>query len=83
MAIHITVHAPKPQVERNPIFTTMNSIILIHSKRWYAYDGKHGILNVVFSDKYHSMFSHVWPPDQRMDLPLTRKQRAELNRIEF
>jgi hypothetical protein len=48
MEMHIT--AIKPRVERNSIFTPINSTISIHQKRWYAYVGEHGTFNAVFSD---------------------------------
>jgi hypothetical protein len=37
-------------VERNSIFTPINSTISIHPKQWYAYGGEHGTFNAVFSD---------------------------------
>jgi hypothetical protein len=66
MERHITAHAAYPQVERK-IFTPINSTILIHPKRWYAYYGEHGTFSAEFSDKYRFMFSGVWSPDKRID----------------
>jgi hypothetical protein len=69
MEMHITAHAAYPRVERNSIFTQVNSIILIHHKRWYAYGDEHGTFNAVFSDKHHSIISSIWSPDKIMGVP--------------
>jgi hypothetical protein len=53
MKMHITAHAGLPRVERNSI----NSTILIHPKRRYAYGGEHGTFNAIFSNKHNSMIA--------------------------
>jgi NADPH-dependent 7-cyano-7-deazaguanine reductase QueF-like protein len=38
------------QVKRSSLSIQVNSTLFIHPKRWYAYDGVNGTLNVVISD---------------------------------
>jgi hypothetical protein len=52
LEMHITTYATHPRVERNrnSILTPVNSLILIHPKRWHAYGGEYGTFSAVFSD---------------------------------
>jgi hypothetical protein len=47
----------------------------------YSYGGYHGTLNV--TRKWNSMKNGIWPPSKKMRVSLTRKQWAELNKMEF
>ena len=49
----------------------------------YSNGGEHGTFNDTRVEACNSMKSGVWSPDKVKGLPQTRKQWAELNKLEF